>query len=132
MSSTRRRDADAEEKARGAVDAFFEAFNAQDQDAHRAALNYPHVRLASGRVRVVSSPDDFDVPFDRLKASEGWHHSTLDRCEPIHADADKVHFDVAFSRYKADGTRYATHEAIWIITNHAGHWGVQCRSSYAP
>lgn len=132
MSSERRRNPEAEAQARKAVDAFFDAFNAEDQDAHRAALNYPHVRLASGRVLVVSSPDDFNVPYDQLKERERWHHSSLDRCEVIHGDENKVHFDVAFSRYTSDGTKYATHEAVWIVTNHAGHWGVQARSSYAP
>ena len=46
--------------------------------------------------------------------------------------ADKVHFDVCFSRYLADGSRYATHQALWVVTRLEGHWGIQARSSFAP
>jgi hypothetical protein len=47
-------------------------------------------------------------------------------------DAIKVHFDVAFSRYKADGAKYATYQSLWIVTKKDGQWGVQARSSFAP
>ena len=118
--------------ARSAVEAFFEGFNARDDDAMRAAMNFPHVRLASGRVRTVERAEDFSTPFGRLAEIEGWDHSTLDACELIHAGEDKVHFDVTFSRYHADGEKYATHRSLWIMTKLDGRWGVQARSSYAP
>jgi len=38
--------------ATGATDAFLERFNAGDAAGHAATLAYPHVRLASGRVRI--------------------------------------------------------------------------------
>ena len=47
-------------------------------------------------------------------------------------DAIKVHFDVVFSRYKADGTKYATYQSLWIVTLKDGNWGVRARSSFAP
>ena len=47
-------------------------------------------------------------------------------------DAVKVHFEVVFSRYKADGTKYATYQSLWIVTQKDGQWGVQARSSFAP
>lgn len=119
-------------QARAAVEAFFAAFNARDDEGMRGAMNFPHVRLASGRVRVVEWAEDFTTPFDRLAEAEGWHHSVLDACEVVHADNDKVHFDVTFSRYHEDGTSYATHRSLWVLTNVDGHWGVQCRSSFAP
>ena len=50
----------------------------------------------------------------------------------IHEGKDKVHFDVCFSRFKEDGTCYATHEAVWVVTRVEGHWGIQARSSFAP
>jgi len=118
--------------ARKAVEAFFEGFNERSNDGMRAAMNFPHVRLASGRVRIVEGAEDFATPFDRLAETEGWHHSTLDACEVVHAGADKVHFDVTFSRYHEDGTKYATHRSLWVLTHVDGHWGVQARSSFAP
>lgn len=118
--------------ARAAVEAFFAGFNGRDNEAIRSAMNFPHVRLASGRVRTVERAEDFATPFERLAEVEGWNRSTLDACELIHAGEDKVHFDVTFSRYHADGERYATHRSLWILTKLDGHWGVQARSSYAP
>jgi hypothetical protein len=118
--------------ARKAIDGFFVAFNAHDQEGIRAALHFPHVRLASGTVRVWEKASDFNTPFDRLTAVEGWHHSSLDEAKVIHEGPDKVHFDVRFSRYKEDGSRYAQHATIWVVTRVDDHWGVQARSSFAP
>ncbi len=118
--------------ARKAVEAFFEAFNARDEAAARAAFNFPHVRIASGRVAVTQKASDFGIPFDLLVQREAWHHSVLDSADVVHEGADKVHFDVHFSRYHEDGTCYARYVSLWIVTCEDGHWGVQARSSYAP
>ena len=47
-------------------------------------------------------------------------------------DRVKVHFEVVFSRYKADGSKYATYQSLWIATKKDGAWGIQARSSFAP
>jgi hypothetical protein len=122
----------SETEARRAIELFFEGFNAEDDSITRRALNYPHVRLASGTVRVIESADHFKTPFDLLKQREQWHRSTLDAADVIHEGSEKVHFAVRFSRYREDGVRYVTHEAIWIVTCLDGHWGIQARSSFAP
>ncbi len=67
-----------------------------------------------------------------LTRSEGWARSTLDSVTMRQNDAVKVHFDVVFSRYKADGTKYATYQSLWIVTKKDDGWGVQARSSFAP
>ena len=120
------------EQARQAIEIFFEGFNAENDDRIRDSLNFPHVRLASGTVRVIDRREDFRTPFEALKRAEGWHHSTLDRADVIHEGADKVHFDVRFSRFKENGSSYAVHQAIWVVTRVDGHWGIQARSSFAP
>ena len=118
--------------ALGAIEGFFEGFNARDDQQIRASLNFPHVRLASATVRVIERAEDFRTPFPALQKAEGWSHSALDSAEVIHAGPDKVHFAIRFSRYRDDGTRYVTHEAVWIVTQLDGHWGVQARSSFEP
>ena len=53
-----------------------DTFNSKDMAAWSETLNYPHVRLASGKVSVWDTKEDYaavDI-FDRLEAS-GWHHS---------------------------------------------------------
>lgn len=118
--------------ARKAVEAFFAGFNAMDDAAVRKSLNYPHVRIASSNVRVFENAEAYSTPYDLLKQREGWHHSTLDKIEARQHDENKVHFEIVFSRYKEDGTKYVTHNSLWIVTNIDGHWGVQARSSFAP
>ena len=118
--------------ARKAVEAFFDAFNRRDQEDVRKTLHYPHVRLASDRVLVTEAPEDFAIPYEWLEKNEGWHHSSLDACDVVHEGPDKVHFDVRFRRYHEDGSSYASHQTLWIVTRRDGHWGIQARSSYAP
>ncbi len=122
----------SEAEAGAAIELFFEGFNAEGDSITRRALNYPHVRIASGTVRVIESADHFKTPFDLLKQREQWHHSTLDAADVIHEGSEKVHFALRFSRYREDGERYVTYEAIWIVTHIGGHWGIQARSSFAP
>ena len=118
--------------ARAVAEEYVAAFTDRDMDRSRAVLNYPSVRLASGRLMTWERPEDYAIDWDRLAAVEGWHHSTLDDVTVVQAGTDKVHLAATFSRYKEDGTRYATHQALWVVTKLDGHWGIQCRSSYAP
>jgi hypothetical protein len=37
----------------------------------------------------------------------------------------KVHRLVVFSRFRADGQRYASYSTLWIVTQVDGQWGVQ-------
>jgi len=126
----------SEAEAAKAIEAYFEGFNTRNQELYLNTLHFPHVRINDrGRVLIVQNASDL-LPLDDLLASltkkEGWHHSTLDSVEVIHASEIKAHFKIEFSRYKADGSAYAVYKSIWIITKKDGHWGVQARSSYAP
>ena len=122
----------SEAEARKVLEEFLAGFNARDDEAIRRTLNYPHVRFASGRVDIVKEPSSFKIPYDLLIKYEGWDSSTLDSIEPIHVTDTKVHFKIEFSRYKADGSKYVTHQALYIVTKQDGHWGLICRSSFAP
>ncbi len=120
-------------EARAPIDAFFTAFNARDNDALKRTLHYPHVRInEAGGVSVWPTAAEAGTNFDGLTRSEGWARSSLDSVSMRQNDAIKVHFDVVFSRYKADGTKYATYQSLWIVTKKDGQWGVQARSSFAP
>ena len=49
----------------------------------------------------------------------------------VHASPDKVHLDVQFSRWRADGSLIGRYRSLWIVTARAGRWRVQARSSFA-
>ena len=124
------------ELAQKAIENFFNAFNAHDGEAYLKALHFPHIRInAKGDVTVSKDASELmslERVLDYLVKNEGWDHSTLDNVELIDASDEKVHFKIQFSRYHPDGTQYAVHNSIWIITKKDAQWGVQARSSFAP
>lgn len=119
-----------EVEARKVIEDYFTAFNAQDEVAMRRKLNFPFSWIINNRVRLVMKASEFEAPTKVLVESEGWHHSEIDWIEIVQTWEEKVHAKLAYSRYRTDGTKYITHEALWIITRVDGHWGVQCMSLY--
>lgn len=122
----------SEEKARETIKQYIDAFNNQDVAAMVDKLNFPFSWIINSTVRPVQKASDFVSPTGEMIKREGWHHTVLDQAEPVQAWDTKAHFKVVYSRYRADGTKYTTHEALWIVTSHNGHWGIQCMSLYIP
>jgi len=126
----------SESEAANTIKAYFNAFNARDNETYLGTQHFPHIRINDkGQVSIVQNASELlhlDEVLAYLTKKEGWHHSTLDSLEVIHASEIKVHFSIQFSRYKADGSKYAVYKSLWIITKKDNHWGIQARSSYAP
>ncbi len=116
------------------MDAFLAAFNARDVSAWADTLVYPHVRLASGTVAVYPDREAFiaSMRLDALAANEGWSHSTWDSREVVQRGPDKLHIATVFSRYHANGERYATYRSLYVVERVDGRWGIRARSSFAP
>ncbi len=117
--------------AQEVLDQFMAAFNARDIDAWQKTFNFPSVRLASNTLVIIDA--DYHKPemFSRGALSE-WDRSAWERRTVIHAGADKVHIDTRFTRYRKDGSVIGGFDSIYVITCEDGHWGVKCRSSFAP
>jgi hypothetical protein len=118
-----------------ATDAFMATFNARDASGHAATLAYPHVRLASGRVRIWQDVEQATADMERgMQALQerGWDHSAWDHRNVIHSGDGKAHLDVQFTRYRADGSVLGVYEAIYVVVEQDGRWLIQCRSSFAP
>jgi ketosteroid isomerase-like protein len=126
--------AEALQGARQAVLDFFTAFNAGDVDGVSQPLNYPHVFLAGGGVRAAPDAASPSVRpnFERMREAQGWHRSSIESLEASHVSENKVHFDLVFSRWHPDGSRYLTIPALWILTRAGDHWGIQLRSLMPP
>lgn len=120
------------ELARKTIEDYIEAFNAQDVPAMVEKLNFPFSWIINNVVRPVQNASDFVSPTVALAEHEGWHHTALEGLEAVQVWDTKAHFKVTYSRFKADGTKYVTHDALWIITTDNGHWGIQCMSLYIP
>lgn len=116
-------------EAQVALEEYFRAWNAEDNEALSTISNFPRLSLGrNGQVVVREGPADIETDFDLLKQAEGWDHSTLDLVEGLQVSPDTVHFKVVFSRRHADGVAYRTVPALFIMTNQNGHWGLQLQS----
>ena len=124
----------AEDAALTALDEFMDAFNARDAAAWAKTLNYPHVRIAGGDVRVWQDVEEYTayMDFDRFVEQTGWDHSAWDERTVVQSGKDKVHIAVTFSRYDKNDKKIATYKSLYVVTNRDGHWGTQARSSFAP
>lgn len=120
--------------AMDSLDEYMAAFNSRDSEAWARTLNYPHVRIASGDVRVWEDAEEFAayMDFDVFAERFGWDHSHWIRREVVGASSVKVHVMTTFQRFNAENEPIATYDSLYIVTLVDGHWGTQARSSTAP
>jgi len=114
------------------LDDYMTTFNAHDLKGWEGTYQFPHHRLASGKLTTLERAGlrDSTKAFAALEKS-GWHHSKWDHRNIIQASGDKIHVDTQFSRYRADGSKIGSYESLYILTLENGRWGVKMRSSYA-
>jgi hypothetical protein len=129
FSAAGMKESEIEAESRKPVDDFFSALNAQDIESARKTLHYPHIQIAGNQVSILDEPGQFQIDFGSL-ADEGWTFSTLDSCAMKQSCYEKVHFEIQMSMHQADNSRYATFQALWIVTKKEGTWGIQCRSIF--
>ena len=118
------------------ADEFLRTFNALDAAGHAATLAYPHVRLASGTVRiwetVEEATEQMATNMALIRDRLGRDHSEWDHKHLIHAGPGKVHLDVQFTRYRPDGSVIGVYPAVYVVVQTDDGWRIQARSSYAP
>jgi hypothetical protein len=118
------------------ADEFLATFNALDAAGHAATLAYPHVRLASGTVRIWETMEDatrqMTTNMALIRERLGWDHSEWDHKRLIHEGDRKVHLDVQFTRYRPDGSVIGVYPAVYVVVETDVGWRIQARSSYAP
>jgi hypothetical protein len=129
ISAAGMKESEREAEARKPIDDFFAAFNARDVEKGRNTLHYPHIQIAGNDVTILENPESFQIDFQSL-ASDGWTHVTLDSCSMRQNCDEKVHFEVQLSMHKGSDARYATYQALWVVTRRNGAWGIQCRSIF--
>ena len=122
---------DSLKAALGVLDAFMAALNRGDEAGVNATFNFPHVRLASGKVTVFQSPGDYKLKDFHARAGDGWARSQWEDRTPIHVGSEKVHLAVEFSRWRQDGSELGRYKSIYVVTRQDGRWGIQARSSFA-
>ena len=111
---------------------WMDAFNRLDLVAWERTFQFPHCRLASGRMTVLDRPGQQTIADLRSALGPEWDHSAWGRLRIIHSSPDKVHVDTLFIRYRKDGSTIGSFESLYVVTNEQGRWGVKLRSSMAP
>jgi len=124
-------DAAAVAAATDVLDRFLVALNARDQAALLATMHFPHFRLAGVEMRVWERPDQSYFAGFLARAGDGWHRTNWDFRRVIAAGPEKVHLDVQFTRYRADGSPIGSFRSLYIVTRRAGVWAIAARSSFA-
>jgi hypothetical protein len=110
---------------------FMAALNARDQTALLASMHFPHYRLSGVTMRVWEQPDASYFEGFLSRAGEGWHRTHWDFRRVIVAGPEKVHFDVQFTRYRADNSVIGAYRSLYIVTRRDGCWAIAARSSFA-
>lgn len=114
------------------LDDYMSAWNLKDLAAWERTFQFPHYRLAGGKMSVLDRPGLQDAARVWASAGSDWHHSKWDRRRIVHSSPDKVHVDTKFTRCRADGSVIGSFESLYILTKEDGRWGVKMRSSFAP
>jgi hypothetical protein len=109
---------------------WFGAWNRADWDAMLQALHVPHIGLAGPRLEIREATDmTRGIDFRGLRSLEGWHRTIVDGFEDDQRSDDKVHHAVTFGREAGDGRRYADGQAVYVVTQRNGRWGIQLSSA---
>jgi len=115
------------------MDRFINAFNARDIQSWSESLNYPHVRFASGHVKVWKDSQTFVAESDLTPLiASGWDHSHWLSRDVILSSPNKVHISTTFQRFNKENQPISIYQSLYIVTRVDGHWGIQARSSLAP
>ena len=126
-------ESDSINEAMQVLDSFMYSFNTRDMNSWSETLNYPHVRIAGGKVTVWDTKEEYSATnvFNRLTAT-GWDHSAWVSKDVVLVSKNKVHISTVFQRYDKDNNPMKKYQSLYVVTNDEGHWGVQARSSLAP
>lgn len=116
--------------AMAVLDAHMTGLNARDEAGISASLHFPHYRLSRGRMQIWETSDQYFADF-LARAGDGWDHSSWDFRNVVAAGPEKVHLDVQFTRYRADGSALGIFRSLWIVARLNGRWAAQTRSSFA-
>ncbi len=126
--------ADSRQAALAAYDRFFAGFNARDAEAWAEALAFPHVRVSHrGPVEVVATAEDYiaATSWERVEGT-GWDHTRALEPRVIHEGGDRVHIAGGWTRFNSQNEPILSNLVTYVITQSAGHWGVQARFGIDP
>ena len=116
-----------EMEAKLALQQFMQAWNSADNSLIQATVNYPHVTHAPVGLIIANQAEEFVTDFEVLKG-QGWASSRFDKIITRQSSAEKVNFEVEYSRLNTAGEVYSRGYVFYVVTLQDGHWGMQYRA----
>jgi hypothetical protein len=113
-----------------AVTAFFDAWNAHDQDRLAATLHYPHVRVADGTVETWRTAAEY-LAGPEPGRQRTWFKTRVDESLVAQVTATGANITVRFSRLGRDGTVLSSDSGVFLAVVRDGVWKIQARSTLA-
>ena len=120
-------------EAQAALERHARTINDRDLAAYRATLNYPFTyQNYNGVALTITSADEIGTiaqpPWEIiLQTDPDWLRTEFDVIEEVARSASSAVYKVDFRRLDRSGNDDGSYRAIWIVTCHQGHWGVQFR-----
>ena len=119
--------------ALASLDAYMAGVNRGDEVAVNAACNFPHVRIAGGKITVYQQPGSNPMDlFERLKTEDDWKWSRWETRELVQFSDTKAHYALSYTRFRSDDSVIGVYESLYVLTKDAAGWGIQARSSFGP
>jgi len=111
-----------------AVTAFFEAWNAHDQDRLAATLHYPHVRVADGAIEIWRTAAEY-LAGPEPGRQRTWFKTRVDESLVAQVTATGANITVRFSRLGRDGSVLSSDSGVFLAVVRDGVWKIQARST---
>jgi hypothetical protein len=111
-----------------AVIAFMLSWNSHDHQKLAAAIHYPHVRIADGRVETWRTAGDY-LAGPEPGRQRTWYQTRIDSSRVVQATATGVNVIVSFSRLDRQGAVLSKDEGVFLAVQRDGAWKVQARST---
>lgn len=114
--------------AQKAVTAFFDAWNAHDQDLLAATLHYPHVRVADGAIEIWRTSAEY-LAGPEPGRQRTWFKTRVDESLVAQVTATGANITVRFSRLGRDGSVLSSDSGVFLAVVRDGVWKIQARST---
>jgi hypothetical protein len=112
-----------------ALKVFLQAWNSHDEQQLAAAIHFPHVRIADGRVETWRAAADY-LAGPEPGRQRTWYQTRLDSSRVVQATATGVNIVLSFSRLDRKGAVLSKDEGLFLAVVRDGSWKIQARSTF--
>lgn len=124
----------ARRDAIAAIDEFFQAFNAMDNEALLQLHHVPQALITDNNGFVLADDASSRIvttDFEGMQSRENWARSQYEDVRILAITPTRVIVELIFERIDTEGNVYRRVPALWVLAQHEGRWGMKFRSLMA-